>query len=167
MASPGSGSNAQPPEVGAATHFNRGLTLMQEGRKDEAIREMEAAAALAPDSFGVEHVLGDLYLQRGDTGKAAEVLRRSVERHPESADAHYYYALALAWQRKTDAAATQFDQTIRLDPGMKRAYISVYNILAGAGQKERGLRYLERWSAAHPEDQELKKGLDSERRKLK
>ena len=63
-----------PGSYGA--HYNLGILAMREGRIDEAVRELQAAAKADPGAAAPHSALSDLYRRRGDLARAAEESRK-------------------------------------------------------------------------------------------
>ena len=70
-----------PASYGA--HFNLGILAMREGRADEALRELRAAAGADPGSAQPHSALGSLYEARGDRAHAREEFRKAIEIDPQ------------------------------------------------------------------------------------
>jgi tetratricopeptide (TPR) repeat protein len=61
-----------------------GYRLLGQNRVDEAIAVFEINVERFPESWNVYDSLGEAYAVKGDTGKAIELYRRSVELNPEN-----------------------------------------------------------------------------------
>jgi glyoxylase-like metal-dependent hydrolase (beta-lactamase superfamily II) len=61
-----------------------GYRLLGQNRVDEAIAVFEINVERFPESWNVHDSLGEAYAVKGDTGKAIELYRRSVELNPEN-----------------------------------------------------------------------------------
>ncbi len=76
----------------AADHLRRGIEAIETARSpdgfEQAVREFEDAARLAPDSPDVHYYLGQtLALVKGQTGRAIKELARYLELAPQAPDA--------------------------------------------------------------------------------
>lgn len=107
---------------------NRARGLMDAGRFDEAKRDLEAAARLAPDSPDIKLSLASLLLHQGDAGNALELIAAAEKLAPESGPVR-----AQAWQSRAAAlyrlnrypeALHAYQAALRMDP-----------TLGGAGQR--------------------------------
>jgi Flp pilus assembly protein TadD len=67
---------AAPGNYGA--HYNLGMLALQEGRSDEALRELQAASRADPNSAQAHSALGSLYQSRGDRARASEEFQRAA-----------------------------------------------------------------------------------------
>ena len=69
-----------PSNYGA--HYNLGILAMRDGRTDEALRELQAAARADPDAPQPHSTLGSLFFTRGDTDRAKAEFQRALELDP-------------------------------------------------------------------------------------
>lgn len=102
------------------SRFNLGGALKDEGRIDEAITQMRAAAPEQPRAL---FEIGSMLYDRAQFDDAVEALRAFTDRigqRPATNDqrvvALNLTALALAQQRKLPAAAAEFASALQLDP---------------------------------------------------
>jgi tetratricopeptide (TPR) repeat protein len=93
-------------EEAAAEQFGLGLTYKELGMEDEAIQAFEVAARSPRQRFEAASALGQLYLERGDTGPAIEWFLRAAEAPASSPDAGYalLYNLADTLEKARDHA---------------------------------------------------------------
>jgi len=110
----GAGLNLAKDVLKIATFVAKAQIARAEGRTDEAISLLRAAAAqedgLAYDEpedwfIPVRHQLGDLLLQAGQAQEAEAVYREDLRRHPNNGWALYGLAKALRAQKKMTEAA--------------------------------------------------------------
>lgn len=69
-------------------HYGLALLEMEERRFETAIRELERAAALSPDSAAVWNSLGAAHAESGAYALSVEHFRRAIALDPAFADAH-------------------------------------------------------------------------------
>ena len=94
----------------------QGAQALDSGRTDEAIKDLEAAAANNPrDPLALE-VLGGAYLKKKDYEKAAATLERAVNLDPNDPADQYNLGLAQINLGKYAEAATSFQKAVQLDP---------------------------------------------------
>lgn len=70
-----------PSNFGA--HYNLGILAMREGRTEEALRELQAAARADTGSGQAHAALGSLYNARGDWSRAKDELRQALALNPD------------------------------------------------------------------------------------
>jgi tetratricopeptide (TPR) repeat protein len=69
--------SAQSSQLSPAIDFAKPRLLMQQGKIDEAISELQSMQAQAPAARGVDFELGTAYYKKGDYAKAIEALTKS------------------------------------------------------------------------------------------
>jgi tetratricopeptide (TPR) repeat protein len=87
----------------AALRVNLGNVLARLGRRDEAIREFQAALSDQPDHVGALFNLGVLHLETGNPGRAALLLNRARILSPQDDGIVQKYLVALARSRSVVA----------------------------------------------------------------
>lgn len=75
------------PSLSIRPDFSHARTLMQQGRIDEAIAELQSIEASAPNTRGLALELGTAYYKKGDYVRAVESLKRAVADDPNSNEA--------------------------------------------------------------------------------
>jgi len=150
----------------AAAHLQLALHYRKEHQLPAAIAEMERVQRMFPNFAEVLLPLGQFYLEAGDTAKGLALFKSLAEKDPTNAEARYYFGASLAMRGEIDPAIREFDAAISLDPDFGQPYYSAYYTLRLAGQRERGLSYLDRWVSGHPQDAQASALLQSERAQL-
>lgn len=114
MAEPGS----------AVAHRAAGLLRLSQERTSEGLRELERAAALAPDDFLTQYLHGTWLLRTDLSGSvenatlAAAALRRAISLDPQSSEAHAWLAYAQMQRHETlPSARLSIERAIELAPG--------------------------------------------------
>jgi tetratricopeptide (TPR) repeat protein len=110
-----------------------GAALFAHGSNDEAVKRICQASDLNPDDPSAYLFLGKM--ERAESAPSAEVvekLHRFVARHPESAEANYYYAVALWKLRKAQPGRSSgsevealLHKSLQLDPKMAAANLQL------------------------------------------
>jgi tetratricopeptide (TPR) repeat protein len=67
--------------------FAKARELLQQGKYDEAISQLQATAAKSPGLKGLDSELGTAYYQKGDYIKAIDSLKRALAEDPENKEA--------------------------------------------------------------------------------
>jgi len=80
----------------AQAHVQRATLLTQLGREYEALENYRAASELLPDSFTQWLKFGRLLVRMNQYDEAISTLEYAITLNPESSDAHYLHAQALA-----------------------------------------------------------------------
>ncbi|HEX3738906.1 MAG TPA: tetratricopeptide repeat protein, partial [Terriglobales bacterium] len=72
-----------PPNASvAADHFGHDRQLLQQGKYDEAIAELQQLAASQPETKGLAHELGTAYYRKGDYVHAVDSLKQALQADP-------------------------------------------------------------------------------------
>ena len=147
----------QPKEV--EPHLAAGLLLEQEDKFAES--EDEYKQALAIDSRSSDAVMGlaNIYMRGRRFPEAEEYLRKLLAEHPESAPLHVQLGRVLAAEGKTDAAISEMQAGIKLEPGDDAGQRDLAELYAAAGKNDLAEAAYRALLAAHPNDAELHDGL--------
>lgn len=105
-----------------AIHNELGRVLAAEGKKDNAIAELEVGLKLAPGDITAQRDLGDLYADAGKFEKTEAIYRSLLERTPDDPELHDTIGKALLKQRKFPEAQQEFMAAVRLKPDFGAAY---------------------------------------------
>ncbi len=73
--------------IGSNPDFSHARHLLDQGKYDEAIAELQQLSASQPDMKGLSHELGSAYYRKGDYVKAIEVLKRASAEDPQDNEA--------------------------------------------------------------------------------
>jgi len=137
-------------EFTARDHSNRGATLKELGRREEALRDYDQAIALDP-------TYAQAYSNRGLTlaelGRREEALRdydQAVTLDPALAPAYANRGITLRSLGRREEALRDYDQAVALDPALALAYANRGLTLAELGRHEEALRDYDQVIALDP-----------------
>lgn len=99
-----------------AVSLGQGVTALEKGQVDDAVRNLEQASARRPDDPLVLLELGHAYLLKKDYASAANVLQRAVQSDSEDADAQYDLGFALFKLGNSAQAIAPLEKATQLDP---------------------------------------------------
>lgn len=110
------------------THINLGRLYYETGRTELAVKELETANRLLPDTYQILVPLAGAYARAGDGKTAEDYYFRAIELKPNFPAA--YYDLAMMYQNlgRGDAAITYYQKTLELDPTSIGPYVNIANI---------------------------------------
>src|SRR3954463_1442439 len=101
-------------------HYILGLNFLVSNQIDLAIEELAKAASLDGDALEVHMILGNLYREKGQVGKAITVHQGLLQRPTLTKIEHAYVRLCLGLDYKrggfVDRALEAFNEVLRLDP---------------------------------------------------
>lgn len=103
--------------------------LDDQGRKEEALAQLQSAVEIAPGYVEGQLALADAYSERGDGEQAFGVIKEAASKHPGNSRATL--ALAQAWQARGEQASAEkvYRQTIAQNPGDGDAYVGLATLL--------------------------------------
>ena len=102
-----------PSSPDARRLHEQALTLLQQGRRREAMTPLQQLLQALPDDLPALSLLGQLALQQGDLGLASQVLAHAAQL--KSTDPEAWTNLAVVQQRLGDELATQEALTLALE----------------------------------------------------
>jgi len=117
----------------AGIHLQLGRVLAAEGKKDDAIAELQTALKLAPSDADAQRDIADLYASAGKNDLAESAYRTLVTAQPKDPELHRGLGQALLRQKKFPEAQEEFLVALRL----KRDWPDVYIDLAFAASENK------------------------------
>jgi tetratricopeptide (TPR) repeat protein len=135
--------------------FQKGLSLSQERRYEEAIEAFSKALEVRPDHADAFNNRGAVWYYKKDYAKAIEDYTRAIEFRPESAD--FYNNRGAAWlhRKDWDRAQRDFEQAIQMDPRFVEAYRNLGIVLYIKLDYEGAIREYTRALAVQPDSAEI------------
>lgn len=124
---------------------------MRMGRFDEAMANLERAAAVAPVPHVVDVQIGVLLAREGDDEGALEAFQRAAERRPDFYRAWYHMGLALSRLERHDEAVAAEVQARGLNPTDYRTSWALARVLQAAGRLNEAAAVLEQLQHTHPD----------------
>ena len=120
------------------------IALFNQGQFTQAVAQAEAMAQSFPKSFFVWNLLAAAQASLGETAKALEGFRKTIELNPNYADGHSNLGAMLVRQGKLAEAAASFKRTLQIKPDYAEAYNNLGNILKGQGKLDEALESYKR-----------------------
>jgi lipopolysaccharide biosynthesis regulator YciM len=113
-------------------HYILGLNFLVANQIDLAIEELSRAASLDAEALEVHMILGNLYREKGQVGKAITVHQALLQRSRLTRIEHAYVLLCLGLDYKrggfVDRALDAFNEVLRLDPKNEYALINLQKL---------------------------------------
>ncbi len=113
-------------------HYILGLNFLVSNQIDLAIDELSRAAELDADALEVHMILGNLYREKGQVGKAITIHQSLLQRSQLSRLEHAYVLLCLGLDYKrggfVDRALDAFTEVLRLDPKNEYALVNLQKL---------------------------------------
>lgn len=147
----------------AEEHAQRGADLVSEGNWEEAIKELNTAVRLDPNSASTHTNLGMAYYFKGNIGAAVSEFQAALVAAPERVDAAHGLGLALYEKGDLDGAVAAFRTSSRQNA---TANYNLGNALEQKGDRAGALEAYKHYLAAAPQapeatalDDAVKKGV--------
>jgi len=113
-------------------HYILGLNFLVANQIDLAIEELSRAASVDPDALEVHMILGNLYREKGQVGKAITVHQSLLQRPRLTNVEHAYVLLCLGLDYKrggfVDRALEAFNEVLRLEPKNEYALVNLQKL---------------------------------------
>jgi lipopolysaccharide biosynthesis regulator YciM len=139
-------------------HYILGLNFLVANQIDLAIEELSRAASLDSDALEVHMILGNLYREKGQVGKAITIHQNLLQRPALSKLEHAHVLLCLGLDYKrggfVDRALEAFNEVLRLDPKNEYALLNLQKLHEDQHQ----------WIEAYDTRRRLSKLADTEAR---
>lgn len=100
----------------ALQHYKEGVSKITLRKYDEAVKELDLAIAICPDSGSYYSKRGQAYLALGNKTKAFEDFSKAMEISPKSADAYYQMGVYYFNQDDFDKAFDYLTKAIEIMP---------------------------------------------------
>lgn len=136
----------------AAAHMQLGFRYRLDGRRTEAVAELERILRMYPTFPAVRPALGMFFLENGDTARALAFFEESRPITPRDKDLAYYHAVALGLAGRIDESLARFREAIELDPDDGQSYFAAYSIGRDGGRPAEAAAVLRQWVTRHPDD---------------
>src|SRR5688572_3782462 len=115
--------------VRQSPHFILGLNYLVSGQVDLAIDELERASRLDPGALELHLVLGNLYREKGQVGRAIQEHQSLLQRPRLNRIEHANVLLCLGLDYRrggfVDRAVATFTEVMKLDPSNEAALINL------------------------------------------
>ena len=113
-------------------HYIIGLNFLVSGQIDLAIDELTKAAGLDADALEIHMILGNLYREKGQVGRAINVHQALLQRPRLTRLEHAHVLLCLGLDFRSggfvDRAHEAFKEVLRLDPGNRYALMNLQKL---------------------------------------
>ena len=110
-------------------HYILGLNFLVSNQVDLAIEELSTAASLDPEALEIHMILGNLYRERGQVGRAIHVHQNLLQRPRLTTVEHAYVLLCLGLDFRRggffDRAFETFSEVLQLDPTNRYALLNL------------------------------------------
>jgi lipopolysaccharide biosynthesis regulator YciM len=144
-------------------HYMLGLNFLVDNQVDQAIDELTQATSSDKDALEIQMILGNLYRQKGQVGRAITVHQTLLKRPDLTRLEHAYVLLCLGLDYRhggfVDRALEAFQEVVLLDPQNRYALVNLQKLYEdqqqwaeAAGVREQIVKIDE---GRRPEDQQI------------
>jgi predicted Zn-dependent protease len=141
-------ANPDSPEL----HGALGLTLLREGKYEEAVRELGLAAQQIPDSAEYNFGLAEALIGWGHFGVAEQFLNAVQSHFANYSQFHYDLGLAEYSMDRSREAEGEFREALKLDPKQDRAHLLLAACMARNGDLSGAADSLQLLAKGHPNE---------------
>jgi rhomboid protease GluP len=128
-------------------HGENGVVLLNQGKTDEAIAELQKSVSLRPDFPSVHEVLARAYVKKGDLENAAAELKRVIALNPRAEGAYRGLGLIYLEQKLPSKAEDIFAQLLKIDPNSAYGHGGLADALANQHRDREALEEYKRAAA--------------------
>ena len=140
-------------------HYMLGLNFLVDNQIDQAIDELTQATSTDTDALEIQMILGNLYRQKGQVGRAINVHQTLLQRTDLRTLEHAYVLLCLGLDFRhggfVDRAHEAFQEVVRLDRMNRYAFVNLQKLYEDQQQWVEAARVREQIAAidAHHQDE--------------
>ena len=113
-------------------HYMLGLNCLVDNQIDQAVEELTRATSTETDALEIQMILGNLYRQKGQVGRAITVHQALLQRPDLRPIEHAYVLLCLGLDYRhggfIDRALETFQEVVRLDPKNRYAFVNLQKL---------------------------------------
>jgi tetratricopeptide (TPR) repeat protein len=138
---------------GWRVHQDRGVRLFQEGKFEEAITELDLAAAAAPGEPAVQVNRGSALTKLGRYAEAVEAYRAAIGANPREVMAHFNLGTLAARFGHDEEAVRHYEAALAADPADAGSHFNLGNALRRLGRPAEALPHYRAVIEANPANQ--------------
>ena len=135
---------AQQPSSKLSANLQQAEELRRQGLFDQATGRVQEELEHNPASVEAYNMLGFIYIDEKDYGKAAEALQHALKIAPGSAKTRNNLGNVYLSEQKPDLAENEFRTVLRSDPGNRDANYNLGLLLMGKGSPSEAIPHFER-----------------------
>jgi rhomboid protease GluP len=131
-------------------HGQNGVGLLQEGKTDEGIAELQKSVKMRPNFAPAHAALARAYIAKHDFDNAAVEMQRIIALSPRNEDAYYRLGLIYLEQKQPAKAQDIFARLLKLDPNSADGHAGLADAFADQHRNLDALDEYKRVAALDP-----------------
>ena len=140
-------------------HNNLGVTLMRQGKDQEALVHYMKALEINPKYADAYYNLGTLLARQGKDQEAMVHFVKALQIRPDKAEFHNDLGVLLAKQGKMQDAVSHFTEVLRINPTYSKAYFNLGISLLNQGRNQEAASYFNEALRINPKDPKVHNSL--------
>lgn len=128
-------------------HGQNGMLLLQTGKTDEAIAELQNTVRMRPKFAAGHAALARAYITKHDYENASAEMQRVIALNPRSEDAYYRLGLIYLQQNLTSKAQDVFAQLLKINPNSADGHAGLADALSNQHRNVEALEEYKRVAA--------------------
>ena len=142
----------------ARSHNNLGVSLVEEGKIDEAVDHYQKALKNNPNYDDAHYNLANALIKQGKIDEAISHYRQTVQINPHHL-AQNNLGLNLAKQGKLDEAIYHFQQALQIDPNNPGLYLNLGIALGNKGNLSEAIEHFRQAIYLNPDYEDARQAL--------
>lgn len=151
----------------SAVHAQAGFRLLNAGKSDEAIVELQKAVRQSPDNLAYHGALSQAYLSKHDYENAAREMERVVKLQPRDENALYQLGFIYLQQQDPARAQATFQRLLKIDPNSANGHAGLADTFSEQHRDTEALAEYEHVAAIDPGHEAIHYNLGVEHWRLK
>jgi tetratricopeptide (TPR) repeat protein len=131
-------------------HGENGVGLLDRGKTDEGIAELQKSVRLRPNFVPAHAALAQAYVAKRDFENAAAELQRVIALSPRNEDTYHRLGMIYLEEKQPEKAADTFNQLLKIDPDSAPGHGGLADALANQSQNREALEEYKRAAAIDP-----------------
>jgi rhomboid protease GluP len=131
-------------------HGQNGVNLLNQGKTDDAVAELQKSVSLRPDLVATHSALARAYIAKHDFNNAAAEMKRVIALNPRNEDAYYRLGLIYVAEKNLSQAQDTFSELLKVDPTSADGHNGLADTFANQRQDSEALQEYKQVAAVDP-----------------
>jgi predicted negative regulator of RcsB-dependent stress response len=143
----------------AGRNYQNGVTLLHQGRADEALEHFQKALAIQPESAAFHSGLGAAYYHLQRLDEAVAQYQKALKIDPDFEEANNNLAQCLLQEGQINEAIAQFQRALEIKPDFAKAHNNLGGCFLKAGRANEAIAQFQRALELQPDYAEAQANL--------